>query len=89
MKDFEQSAQRFKAVKLGNTLLTYEQQLEDSIISSSTTPVTINGISGLCVNASYTFASAIGHKLAKESSTFGATWSQMEGGLVKWSLRSI
>ncbi len=87
--DFECLLDRQRAITIGNSLIEYEEQIEDSIISSSIETITINGVTGLCVNAPYTFASNIGNKLAERSGTFGATWSQMSDGVVKWSLRSI
>ena len=74
--------------KQGLALLEYEESIEDSIISQSTTPITINGISGLVCNAPYAFASNIGYKLALKSKTFGAIWTQQSEGRVVFSLRS-
>ena len=75
-------------IREGKTLTEYEGKIEDSIISTCVSPITINGIQGLAVNAPYAFASSIGHKLAVMSKSFGAVWSQQADGMVSFSLRS-
>ena len=75
-------------VKEGATLLRYEDSLEDELISSGVCPLVIEGVEGLAVNAPYAFSSNIGHKLALESKTFGAVWSQLAEGKIAFSLRS-
>jgi len=81
--EFEQEA----AIR-GKMLLDYEESLENSILEQGITPITINGVQGLCVNAPYAFASSLGHKLAVLSKTFGAVWTQKSDGIVGFSLRS-
>jgi len=75
-------------IREGKVLMGHEDKLEDSIISDCVSPITINGIQGLAVNAPYAFASNIGHKLALQSKSFGAVWVQKSDGLVSFSLRS-
>ena len=75
-------------IREGRTLITYEESIENKLLADGTTPITINGVKGLCVNAPYEFASSLGHKLALESKTFGATWSQLAHGKAVFSLRS-
>ena len=75
-------------VDLGGVLLEYESKLEDDLISQGVCPLVIEGISGLSCNAPAQFSSNIGHKLALESKTFGAVWSQLADGKIAFSLRS-
>ena len=72
----------------GVTILRYESKLEDDLIREGVCPLVIEGVEGLAVNAPYAFSSSIGHKLAVESKTFGAVWSQLADGKIAFSLRS-
>jgi len=89
LETFERSAEVMEAAATGEAIMEYEHQLEASIISQGTSPITIGGMSGLAVNAPYALASSIGNTLAKESGTFGAVWSQLAEGKVCFSLRSV
>lgn len=89
LSNFDEEAFVNRAYDLGIYLLEYEKSLENDLISQGTTPITINGIQGLVVNAPPTLASSVGNKLAATSGTFGAAWWQAARGEVRFSLRSI
>lgn len=72
----------------GEIIINYEESLEASLISDGVTSITINGTTGLVVNAPTILASSVGHKLALRSHSFGATWCQLSDGVVQFSLRS-
>jgi len=86
---FEDADFHKKVIITGESILQYEESLEEELISAGKTPIYISGVSGLCVNAPGSLASSIGTKLAGKSGTFGATWFQAANGGVKFSLRSI
>lgn len=65
----------------------YNQKLQE-IIATSKESCNILNNQGLCCNAPKMFASDIGHILAKESGTFGATYFKKADGTTEWSLRS-
>lgn len=72
----------------GQAILRAHQKLVESICENAI-PITINGQTGLAANCTGQFASDVGHALAVNSATFGATWYQDKSGSIKWSLRSV
>ena len=88
LTEFEDAGFLNKAFKEGKVILEYESKLEDDLIERGVCPLQIEGISGLSCNAPAQFSSNIGHKLALESKTFGAVWSQLADGKIAFSLRS-
>lgn len=75
-----------KALHLGTAMQTYHDKIVASIVSTAMS-ININGIHGLVANCSPEFSSDVGHALALESKTYGATYHQVEG-CTKFSLRS-
>lgn len=71
----------------GRTIERYYRQKLKEIIATGKELCQILEHKGLCCNAPKMFASDIGHILANESGTFGATWFKKSDGSVEWSLR--
>jgi len=82
---------RAEIIYRGKAIRKYHDNLvQDYIEQAEACVFDIQGgpYSGLCTNASGHFASDVGTELALKSKTFGATWYQLKGGNIQWSLRS-
>ncbi len=65
---------KLHTLRLEGSVLVKQQKLNVSRLLKSRHSVTLNGVSGLAVNAPPIFASDLGHELAKISGTFGLTY---------------
>lgn len=76
----------------GSLLMEQHQKFCEQMADEAR-PITIsNGLgeswNGLASNCTPQFSSEVGHILATQSGTFGATYHSQKDGLVKWSIRS-
>lgn len=58
-------------------------------LAASAFPITLNGTTGLAVNAPKFFAKDVGIELARKSTTFGAVFFMRDDGHVQFELRSV
>ncbi len=77
-----------KILTTGMQLQQYHSSVVNSLVGDASEICHINGERGIACNCPPQFASDVGHSLANVSGTYGATWQQVPGGEVKWSLRS-
>ncbi len=85
---FNSTAEFSKILITGMKLQQYHDSVVNSLVGDASEICHINGERGIACNCPPQFASDVGHSLANVSGTYGATWQQVPGGEVKWSLRS-
>jgi uncharacterized protein len=78
-----------RIMEAGEALERRFNQMCQEILATNCKEIWLNGIKGLSCNAPGIFASEVGHLLADQSGSFGATWYNNRNGDIIFSLRSI
>lgn len=81
--------QFYQCTMFGELLLKQHTRNVASIVEATKRPFSVNGHHGLICNCPGQFASDVGHILANETGTFGATYFAASDGSHKFSLRSV